>query len=176
MRGKVVSSPANPLLKDVRRSVAQGTLTADGLWVAGELSPARRSVTKRPRSTDGSRLDKSSGRCRTPCRQAEKRSPDRSRRAAVPADRRNRVHAGSDLAGASAGLEATGCVSTLPAGGCIGRIARPRQRRSNRAFGRGLWGDGRYFPGWYGKPVQRQDLARFGGIAVSSAFCVRHRQ
>ena len=31
---KVVSSPANPLLKDVRRSVAQGTLTADGLWVA----------------------------------------------------------------------------------------------------------------------------------------------
>ncbi len=31
---KVVSSLANPLLKDVRRSVAQGTLTSDGLWVA----------------------------------------------------------------------------------------------------------------------------------------------
>lgn len=32
--GKIVSSPANPLLKDVRRSVSKGSLTSRGFWVA----------------------------------------------------------------------------------------------------------------------------------------------
>ena len=33
-RTSVISSPANPLVKDVRRAIAQGELTSDGLLVA----------------------------------------------------------------------------------------------------------------------------------------------
>jgi TrmH family RNA methyltransferase len=50
-RTELITSPANPLLRDLRRAVSRGELTSDGLWVAEGfhlLEEARRSRCETP--------------------------------------------------------------------------------------------------------------------------------
>ena len=173
-RAETITSAANPLVKDVRRAIARGTLTGQG-WSRGrDLSPARRGPAQRLRGESGA-----GGRI-GPLGRRGARSPAFRRQGSGAARRAdsgrfgNRSQPGRDRAGQAAGVETgTGVPRAHPGGGAR-RPPGPRQRGHHRALRRGLRRHRTAVPQGHREPVQSQDSAGLGRIAVPRSLSARH--
>ncbi len=163
-------SDKNPLLKQVRRAAARGSLTADGFAVAEGFHLARRSAAQPLRD---SRRD----RCGI--------GPDHGRRRMSRGLKRTRVVAVSEAVFAALASTETpqGVIALVrppavdarpagarqSAGGGAGRRAGPRQRRSDRARRGSFRRHRRRVPERQRQSLQSQMPARLGRIGVPTA-------